>query len=82
MTKEQFAKMDQETFTPVEKIASVVDMLLEQGEETRGAAVEVIGQKHYLRWRPTFCDEEMEKCWNGFGGSSEIRDGGLSQAYV
>lgn len=73
MTPEQFARMNQSTFTPLSKIAQVVDMLLEQNEETRGAAVEVIGQKHYLRWRPEFCDENMEKCWAGFGGSTACK---------
>ncbi|EXJ90172.1 hypothetical protein A1O3_03241 [Capronia epimyces CBS 606.96] len=78
MPAEAFQQMNQDTFTPLEKIASVVQSLLEREEVTSGAAVEVVGQKHYLRWRPEFCDETMEKCWDSFGGTSAIRDGGLT----
>lgn len=79
MPAERFEAMDQETFTPLEKIVSVVKMLLERSESTQGAAVEVIAQKHYLRWRPAFCDELMERCWNSFGGAGFYRDNGLTK---
>ena len=78
MSAESFQKMDQATFTPLEKIANVVEMLLEREEDTCGAAVEVVGPKHFLRWRPEFCDETMERCWDSFGGTSKTRDGGLT----
>lgn len=80
MTKQQFSALDQDTFTPLSKIVSVVDVLLKREEETRGAAVEVIKDRHYLRWRPNFCDEYMEKCWDSMGGSSAYWDDGLTDA--
>jgi NAD(P)-dependent dehydrogenase (short-subunit alcohol dehydrogenase family) len=79
MPPEAFKQMDQETFTPLSKIASVVESLLEREELTVGAAVEVVGPKHFLRWRPEFCDQTMEKCWNSFGGTSDCSDGGLTR---
>lgn len=79
MSKESFARMDQETFTPLEKIVEVVNILLERGAETSGAAVEVVGQRHYLRWRPAFCDDQMEQCWKAIGGTSAYRDDGLTK---
>lgn len=78
MTEEQFSKLDQDTFTPLSKIVGVINMLLRQEDSTRGAAVEVIKDRHYLRWRPDFCDKYMEKCWHSMGGSSEYRDDGLT----
>lgn len=78
MTEQQFAVLDTETFTPLEKIVDVVNTLLKREEITRGAAVEVIKDRSYLRWRPAFCDEHMERCWEFMGGSTPCRDDGLS----
>ncbi|KAG9665042.1 hypothetical protein KCU98_g5838, partial [Aureobasidium melanogenum] len=78
MTAQQFQSLDQDTFTTTEKIAETVGMLLKREESTRGAAVEVIKDRHYLRWRPDYCDANMEKCWISMGGSTTTRDGGLS----
>jgi len=79
MTPEQFSRMHQASFTTPERIAEIVVMLLKQEEEYRGAAVEVVAGKHYLRWRQDYCTEDMAKCWEeGLGGSTPFRDGGVT----
>ena len=82
MTKEQFAKMDQDTFTSPERIAEIVVALLKREEETRGASLEVVAGKILYRWRPDYCNEAMAKCWASFGGSSPTYSGGVSTPTV
>lgn len=60
-------------FTPVEKIAEVVVMLVEGGDmvdargvrvsadKAWGRAVEVSGWSHYFREMPKYCDDQMRQ---------------------
>lgn len=80
MSKEDFASFDQATFTPLSKIVEVINLLLQRGEDTRGAAVEIITDRHYFRWRPDYCDDRMELCWNSMGGSTTHCEGGINRS--
>ena len=63
----------QEFFTPLTKIASTVEMLVNGGDmedaagrkiakgKDYGLAVEVHGQKHYFRDHVPFCDDDMRQ---------------------
>ncbi|KAH7394244.1 15-hydroxyprostaglandin dehydrogenase [Phaeosphaeria sp. MPI-PUGE-AT-0046c] len=71
LSKEEWANFPEEYFTPVEKIARTVGMLVERRDEDAGAgegggllwgrAVEISGERHYYREAVEFCDEGMAK---------------------
>ncbi|KAF2793683.1 NAD(P)-binding protein [Melanomma pulvis-pyrius CBS 109.77] len=64
LTTEEWNNFPEEYFTPVEKIAEVVVMLIggrdAVGEGVlNGKAVEISGRNHYYREQAEFCDEPM-----------------------
>ncbi|KAF2018324.1 15-hydroxyprostaglandin dehydrogenase [Aaosphaeria arxii CBS 175.79] len=62
LTSDEWKNFPEEYFTPVEKIAKVVVMLVagEDDGKGRGKAVEVCGWKHYYREQVDYCDEAMK----------------------
>jgi NAD(P)-dependent dehydrogenase (short-subunit alcohol dehydrogenase family) len=57
LSKDEWASFPPEYFTPAEKIAEVVAMLVD-GDD-KGKTVECSGTKHYYRSQPEYCDEGM-----------------------
>jgi NAD(P)-dependent dehydrogenase (short-subunit alcohol dehydrogenase family) len=57
LSSDEWASFPKEYFTPVEKIAEVVAMFVDNDD--RGKAVECSGKNHYYRDQPEFCDEAM-----------------------
>lgn len=71
MNAEEWTTFPEEYFTPLSRIASAVEMLVEGGDmtdawgrkvgdgENYGLAVEINADKFYFREMPDFCDESM-----------------------
>jgi NAD(P)-dependent dehydrogenase (short-subunit alcohol dehydrogenase family) len=70
-SSDQWANFPAEYFTPIEKIASTVVMLVNGGDlqdskgrkvpagKDFGLTVEITGENHYFRDQPEYCDEKM-----------------------
>ena len=86
LSSDEWSNFPDEYFTPVEKIATVVLMLVEGKDEgtqrvkgdnegkggvvLNGRAVEISGEKHYFREMPPFCDDAMKAVM----GATEIEE--------
>lgn len=49
------------SWTPIEKVVEVVEMLLDEKEAHWGKTVEISGVNHYFREQAEYCDEDMRR---------------------
>jgi hypothetical protein len=85
LSQDDWKLWPQEYFTPVSKIASTVEMLVDGGklkdswgrevseDKNYGLAVEVHTDKHYFRDQPDYCDDAMRQVMEATGMETQIK---------
>jgi len=59
LTEKEWETFGYSSFTPVEKVVEVVEMLLDEEANHWGKTVEISSSNHYFRECADYCDEEM-----------------------